>query len=147
MAKSAGRSAVTTAAIDMQIPIVYLAIVGSQTLVDPSIENLISGFITNHPNYPGIVIVSGGAIGPDSIAVAIAKELRLDYEEYLPDWKRFGIAAGMIRNTLIIDRATEVLAIWDGSSPGTKDSITKTKLLKKPLTVIKRRPSLTSIFD
>ena len=81
------------------------------------------------------VIVSGGASGVDNIAVAEAKRLGMPYEVHLPDWQRYGRRAGAIRNQQIVDASHEVVAFWDGKSPGTKITMDMAKVAGKRLRV------------
>lgn len=77
------------------------------------------------------VIISGGAEGLDSLARKFANEEKITLIEHLPDWKRYGKRAGPIRNQLIVNDATYMIAFpLDG--PGTKDSINKMIEAKKP---------------
>lgn len=76
-------------------------------------------------------IISGGAEGADQFAKFLAKRYSLDCKEFLPDWKTFAKAAGPIRNQTIVDNSDMVIAIWDGVSRGTQDTINKARLAKK----------------
>ena len=82
------------------------------------------------------VIISGGAKGADTLAKHYAQENNLQMIEYKADWKKFGRAAGVIRNKTIIESAEHILAFWDGKSPGTKNSIDYANKLSKPVTTI-----------
>jgi len=68
-------------------------------------------------------LVSGGAAGADSLARKYAIEYGLKIVEYLPEWKKYGRAAGPIRNKLIVDDADVLIAFWDQKSKGTNNSI------------------------
>lgn len=81
------------------------------------------------------VIISGGARGVDSVAVDEAKRLGMAYEVYPADWSRYGRSAGALRNHQIVEAATEVVAFWDGKSPGTEITMTMARNAGKPLTV------------
>jgi len=116
----------------MQIPVRYVGIVGSRSLSGESIRNFIAAYLTDHRNYPGIVVVSGGADGVDTEAVEVAKELHLDYMVYEAQWGTLGPNAGKIRNQYIVDDSDELLIIWDEKSPGTKDTLRRTRKAKKP---------------
>lgn len=65
-------------------------------------------------------IISGGAKGVDACAreYAIAHNIKLT--EFLPEYKKYGRNAPLLRNISIIERADVVLAFWDGKSRGTK---------------------------
>jgi len=82
-------------------------------------------------------IVSGGAKGADLLGKKYAIENNLEYIEYLPDWKRFGKSAGVIRNKDIINTANIVIAFWDGVSKGTKNSIDIANKQNKKILVVK----------
>lgn len=65
-------------------------------------------------------IISGGAMGIDSCAKMYAKAHGIKYTEFLPDYKKNGRQAPILRNIEIVDYADLVLAFWDGESSGTK---------------------------
>ncbi len=69
--------------------------------------------------YPISQIVSGGSIGADQLAERYAQEKTLLMLIYKPDYKKFGKDALLIRNQTMIDVADQVVAFWDGNSPGT----------------------------
>lgn len=105
-----------------------LAIVGGRTFNDIHKLNEIMSKLS-----PPDTIISGGAIGADTVAANYARENNIELVEFLPDWKKYGRAAGMIRNKTIIDSADAVLAFWDGKSKGTKNSIALARKRKIPL--------------
>jgi hypothetical protein len=74
-----------------------------------------------------LIIVSGGAEGPDQIAEQWAHEHGLKAEIFPADWDAFGQAAGPKRNQQIIDAADSFIAFWDGESTGTMDAIRRAK--------------------
>jgi len=78
-------------------------------------------------------IVSGGAIGADKLAKRYAKEHNIAYEEYLPDWNRFGKSAGFRRNITIVDKSDAVIAFYNGISKDTKHSIDLAEKSGKPV--------------
>jgi len=67
-----------------------------------------------------VTIVSGGARGADTLAENYAKMIGVNTIIFKADWKKYGRAAGMIRNKDIIAQADVVVAFWDGKSKGTK---------------------------
>ncbi len=81
-------------------------------------------------------IVSGGAKGADQLGERYARENNIQCIVLKPDWKKYGKAAGKIRNTDIIDLADYVLIFWDGQSPGTKDTYEKTRKTSKKFKLI-----------
>ena len=106
-----------------------LAIIGSRDCPAVDIEE----YLDEMPD----AIVSGGARGADTYAreYAIKKGIRLI--EHLPDYKRYGKAAPLVRNRLIIDDCDKVLAFWDGKSKGTKYAIDYAEKMGKPVRVIR----------
>jgi hypothetical protein len=68
-------------------------------------------------------IVSGGAAGVDKMARDVAFRDNFFYIEFLPDWTKYGRAAGALRNKKIVDYCDKLIAFWDGKSKGTKISI------------------------
>lgn len=82
------------------------------------------------------VIISGGAKGVDTTAIEAAAWYELDYEVFLPDWKKFGTSAGPRRNLQMVQAADRVVAFWDGESAGTRNAIKLTRQYEKPLEII-----------
>lgn len=68
-------------------------------------------------------IVSGGAVGVDSLAALFAKDNAIPLIVFKPDWSTHGKAAGYLRNIEIVNYADFVLIFWDGVSKGTKHDI------------------------
>lgn len=68
-------------------------------------------------------LVSGGAKGIDAMARECAGLLHIPCKEFLPDYARLGRGAPHARNLQIIAYADLVLAFWDFSSHGTRDTI------------------------
>lgn len=81
-------------------------------------------------------IVSGGAEGADKFAEKYAKDEKIKMKIILPDWKNYGKRAGAIRNEQIIVYSSDVIAFWDGLSPGTKITINLAEKYNKPVTKI-----------
>ena len=113
-----------------------LAIIGSRSFED---YDLLSSTIKNmFPKLSDITcIVSGGAIGADSLAVVFAKEYNITPIVFKPNYTKYGRKlAPMMRNSTIVENSDFVVAFWDSKSPGTLDAITKAKKLKKRVVVI-----------
>ena len=79
------------------------------------------------------LIISGSAKGADTLGEQYAKDNGIETKIFKPDWEKHGKAAGMLRNTDIINEAELVVAFWDGSSKGTLDSINKAKKNKQKI--------------
>ena len=69
------------------------------------------------------VVLSGGARGADAHGEAWAKGAGIPVERYPADWDRHGKVAGFMRNAEMVTRAEAVVAVWDGSSHGTADTV------------------------
>jgi len=110
-----------------------IGIVGSRGFNNyTSFKQVVSGFIQD-----GDSIVSGGAPkGADSMAELYAKEEYIEIKIFKADWDKYHEGAGMIRNGYIVDESDFVIAFWDGTSRGTKDTITKCKNLNKQCIII-----------
>ena len=82
-------------------------------------------------------IVSGGCSrGADKFAERFARENNIPIEIILANWDKYGKKAGMIRNTEIVHKCNNLVAFWDGKSPGTADDIKKAKLFSKNIEII-----------
>lgn len=98
-----------------------LIIAGSRDFKD---RNLIEEMMFQYTMaYGKFELVSGTARGVDQISGNIALEMRIKIHDYPAYWDTFGKAAGYIRNVKMAKNATALLAIWDGTSKGTKHMI------------------------
>lgn len=82
-------------------------------------------------------IISGGCRGTDEMAKKYAEDHKYKFDEYKPNWKKYGKAAGLIRNKIIVDKCTHVIAFLSDKSKGTFDTINKAYSIKKDVTVYK----------
>lgn len=95
-----------------------VAIVGSRSVQNFPIESMLA-FIPKNTT----ALISGGAVGIDSLAEDLARSLKIPFHKFLPDYQRFGKYAPHRRNRQIVDSADYVLAFWDMHSPGTRNVI------------------------
>ena len=107
-----------------------VAVIGSRGFDD---YELVSKTLSN---IDITLLISGGAKGADSLGERYANENNIETLIFKPDWEKHGKAAGMIRNTDIVDNAEFIVAFWDEISKGTKDSITKAEKLGKKILVV-----------
>lgn len=82
-------------------------------------------------------IISGGASGADALGERYAKAEKIPLTVIPANWKKHGKAAGLMRNTEIVERADQVIAIWDGQSTGTADTIRKAKAKGKEVMILR----------
>ena len=80
-----------------------------------------------------IVIISGGAIGVDTLGLKYADKRGYKTRVFIPNWHEHGKSAGFIRNTEMSENADALIAFWDNKSHGTKHMIDTAK--KKGLIV------------
>ncbi len=92
-----------------------LAIIGSRSLRNVKLDEYIPDGVEE--------LVSGGAVGIDSLVREYAKAQGISLVEFLPDYKRYGRAAPLVRNKEIAEYADEAIAFWDGSSRGTMHTV------------------------
>ena len=81
-------------------------------------------------------IVSGGARGPDSVAIDWARYFGYKYKIFYPDWD-IGKHAGILRNDEMAEYADMGIAFWNGESKGTEYTINKMKKLGKEVIVVR----------
>lgn len=82
------------------------------------------------------ILVSGGAKGVDTLGEEYAKVRGLETIVFPAQWKRYGKAAGPIRNKQIVDASDRMYAFWDCKSSGTRNSIGLAKKKGIPLFII-----------
>lgn len=104
---------------------------GSRTIDDPA---AVSRAVEQSGIRP-TQIISGGARGVDRLASEYAAAKGIEFIEYLADWYRYGKRAGFIRNYAMVGAADAVIAVWDGTSSGTKHSIELARSSGKPVFV------------
>lgn len=69
------------------------------------------------------LIITGGASGIDNLAEKYADKHKISKLIILPDYKRYGRAAPLRRNEIMVDLSDLVIVVWDGVSRGTKYTI------------------------
>ena len=86
-------------------------------------------------------VISGGARGIDSIAFQTAASAGIRNQQFLPDRKKFPgklvLKAFQERNKQIVDNCDILLAIWDGKSHGTKNTLAYARRVNKPAFLIR----------
>lgn len=107
-----------------------IAIVGSRDYDD---QGEIDRCVWSLPPDTEVVSGAGGIV--DKTAEDSARERGLNVTIFPADWKRYGKAAGAVRNREIAKYADRVIAFWDGSSKGTKITIDIFRSLGKPVEI------------
>lgn len=82
------------------------------------------------------MIVSGGAIGADTLAQEYAKKRGIPILIHYPDYKKYGKGAPTRRNLDIVDDAESMIAFPMEGSVGTWHAIKAMKKLEKSIQVI-----------
>ena len=121
----------------MEKPIVRIGIVGSRSITSSEyVFSVLDFYLSRLLEENEVVIVSGGAVGVDSLGAQWAELRKLKTEIYLPDWQTHGKKAGFLRNQQIIDNSDYLIAITTGSN-GTADSIKRAVKKNIPIKIIK----------
>ena len=121
----------------MEKPTVKVGIVGSRSITSSEyVFSVLDFYLARLLEENEVVIVSGGAVGIDSLGAQWAELRKLKTEIYLPDWQTHGKKAGFLRNQQIIDNSDYLIAITTGSN-GTADSIKRAVKKNIPIKIIK----------
>lgn len=86
-------------------------------------------------NYNITEVICGAAIGIDSLGARWADENNKICRKMPANWKKYGKAAGPIRNDEMGKIADCAIIIWDGKSKGAKNMIEVMKKYNKPFQV------------
>ena len=109
-----------------------IAIVGSREGVDPQ---AVRAFVDRLDPLTTVVI-SGGAVGVDSVAAEHARKRKIRVVEIRPNWKKYGRVAGFHRNGEIVKCCDDIAAFWNGKSRGTLDTVKKGMKANKPVALL-----------
>jgi hypothetical protein len=92
-------------------------------------------------NINASLVFTGGCRGADTLAVRAAKACGYPFWEFPADWKKFGKAAGPIRNQQMLDEGQPDLVIAFHQhleqSKGTRDMIIRAKAQGVPVRLIR----------
>lgn len=120
-----------------------IIVAGSRDVDEDQAYAEISSFFASHLRPDEIV--SGGARGVDRAGEHWALDHSVKLVRFVPDWATHGKKAGPLRNVQMARYAAgvpgdrgELLAIWDGVSPGTDHMIrTATQFRLTPFVLIR----------
>jgi len=112
-----------------------VAVIGSRSCAGLHVSQMISCLPSGCSE-----IVSGGAVGIDSIAQAASHVLNVPIKIFLPKFQEYGKNAPLMRNIQIIEYSDIVLAFWDMHSSGTKQVIAECIRRGKPFRIIPLDP-------
>lgn len=106
-----------------------LAIVGYRGFTnEETFNNIMQHLIQTYDVLKDVkTIISGGAVGVDTLAKRWALRNGYEFIEICPDYKTYGNRAPLIRNKEIVQRANEVVALPSSQSKGTKHTISCAK--------------------
>ena len=104
-----------------------VAVIGSRSIRNADIGKRIPPDTT--------LIISGGAVGVDTLAEKYADEHGIEKLILYPAYELYGRSAPLIRDRLIVDHADLVIAFWDGESRGTEYTISYAKQRRVPIQV------------
>lgn len=119
-----------------------IAVIGSRNFKD---QNLLKTVLDAETQM--IELITGGAVGADTLAENWAKEKQLPVTIIKPNYEKFGKYAPLERNNKIIDSAEKVIAFWDGQSKGTQYVIKECQRLGKPLKLVKYQTAQINLFQ
>ncbi|MBE6373983.1 MAG: hypothetical protein E7055_18175 [Lentisphaerae bacterium] len=85
-------------------------------------------------------VITGGAKGIDTLAFQAAESIGIRNRQFLPDRRKFPgkliIKAYQERNRQIVGRCDILLAVWDGKSRGTRNTLSYARVTGKPVFLI-----------
>ena len=123
-------------AMAMETPTFKVVVAGSRSIQD--IKHVIDaldqakkgGYI---PEGARLEIVSGGAMGVDTLARYVAEKFGFPLSEIKPDYSRHRRGAPFKRNTEMAIYGDVLVAVWDGESRGTQHMINQMRAQNKPV--------------
>ncbi|MDP8200756.1 MAG: SLOG family protein [Candidatus Tenebribacter burtonii] len=108
-----------------------LAVIGTKKFTDFNFLSTTLKMILNIK-----LIISGGALGTDTLAKQFTIQNKIEFLEFPPDYKKFSDRAKHICDKLIIGKCDELIAFWDGKGEGIEYTINYAKQLGKVVKII-----------
>ena len=114
-----------------------ILVFGSRTIndykqVEDHLYNMYNQFIDEGDDCS---LISGGAIGVDTLAERFAKEYEVDIEVYKPNYTKYGKKAPLIRNKKMAELCDKAICFWDGQSRGTMHTLMMLAQMGKETTI------------
>lgn len=110
-----------------------IIVAGGRKFDDYAVVDQWLSHLLKEKSFEDVEIVSGGALGADSLGQRFAENNWIRVKIFRADWVKHGKSAGPIRNRAMAEYADALVAFWDGKSRGTADMIKVAK--KKGLAV------------
>lgn len=124
-----------------------VVIAGSRTIHNLDIVRRAIELFTRKHNISITEVVSGKALGVDTLGEQWAKIQNVPIKEFPANWKLFGSSAGPIRNEKMAEYCDAGILVWDNKSSGTKNMKGHLERLKKPYYVLKYYDYSYLIFE
>jgi hypothetical protein len=105
------------------------------------IDDILSRVIFQVYHDNETTILEGGARGADRMAYLWAKENGIECIEFPADWKKYGLAAGPIRNRQMLDEKPDMVLAFHNSintSKGTLDTLKEANKRGIPANIVTR---------
>ncbi len=116
---------------------VRLLICGDRDWTD---QSLVDTIIVRIAKKPIECVIHGGAIGADRMGAYAARQCGLKVIGFQPDWDTYGKAAGVLRNTEMLEQGKPTVVIafhdWVADSKGTLDMVWKSLTASIPTYLI-----------
>jgi hypothetical protein len=111
-----------------------IAVVGSRAIKSrEKVEQALENSPWYNDSFDG-ELVSGGADGVDTSIEYIAQDENVTLRVIEPDWGDWTLGhPAKVRNTEIVKAADAVVAVWNGRSNGTRDTVDKALDRGKPI--------------
>ncbi len=101
-------------------------VAGSRTILDESLVFTVLDMAVDL-GFNITTVLSGTAGGVDTIGEKWSMQRGHGLERFPADWEAYGMRAGFIRNSEMVKEADALVAVWNGRSRGTKDTIDKAR--------------------
>ncbi len=116
-----------------------LVIAGGRDFCDmPGLCAVVDAYIDEQKDGRGpVTVLCGMARGADMCGHDYALMRKYSVWKFPANWTDHGKRAGHLRNELMAQRCSHVIAFWDGKSPGTKSMIGFAEQYNKPCKVVR----------